>query len=814
MPNFADKGKMTVRSRMTITVAGTWLPLVLALLGLSVLIGWALDIATLKSVVPGLTTMKANTAACFVMLGIGIAAIGSVWREKRSIALAAAGLVALIGAATLAEYVFHVSFRIDELIVSDRSSTSPPFSGRMSPATALGFLSAGISTWLIAVGRRESVVAAGQTLAFVPACIGFLSLAGYAYGVENLYNFGPFVSVALHTGFGLVVSAAALISTRWEEGWGKPFVDRQIAQKALIKICAMGLVIPFVTGLLVVRGIRAGYYRAGFTPTLFAVASAAGILWVALQSARILAAAERQMIAFAAANEAQALHLAQTNDRHRAIVEGLPQMVWTTRADGYADYFSPQWTDYTGIEESRQLGAGWLDLVIHPADKERTAAHWAGAVAGQHPYDIEYRVRSAAGVYRWFKVRGTPLPDLHGHIVSWFGSSTDIEDIVAAREVLARSRSDLESQVARRTAELMAVEAQLRQSQKMEAVGQLTGGVAHDFNNLLTIIRSAADLLRRPDLAEARRRRYLDAISDTSDRAAKLTGQLLAFSRRQALNPEVFDSAATIANISDMLQSVVGPRIAIVIAPICAPCFMVADVSQFETALVNMAVNARDAMAGEGTLTLRATAADKIPPMRAHPALPGNFVAVSISDTGCGIAEDQLDQIFEPFFTTKAVGKGTGLGLSQVYGFAKQSNGDIGVSSEVGKGTTFTLYLPHADAPRLGATALGAPDRHERSQRRWRAPHSGRRGRHGGGHVLHPSAAGSGLSNALVQQWPGRAGAAQRGHPIRRAVLRYRHAGYERGRARLRGTPALAANADYSHQRLQRSPGRRRAAWL
>ncbi len=230
----------------------------------------------------------------------------------------------------------------------------------------------------------------------------------------------------------------------------------------------------------------------------------------------------------------------------------------------------------------------------------------------------------------------------------------------------------------------------------MEAIGHLTGGVAHDFNNLLTIIRSSADLLRLRNLPEDRRRRYVDAISDTADRAAKLTGQLLAFSRRQALNPRVFDAVAQIEGISEMLRTVVGSRIVLEIDAAERPLAIEADPSQFETALVNSAANSRDAIDDGGHLRVR-IARDGTNPGDAGG--PGNAVTVTVSDTGCGIAADRIDKIFEPFFTTKEVGRGTGLGLSQVYGFARQSGGSVSVESEVGKGTTFTIRLPATAKP-------------------------------------------------------------------------------------------------------------------
>jgi signal transduction histidine kinase/ActR/RegA family two-component response regulator len=239
----------------------------------------------------------------------------------------------------------------------------------------------------------------------------------------------------------------------------------------------------------------------------------------------------------------------------------------------------------------------------------------------------------------------------------------------------------------------------LRQSQKMEAIGQLTGGVAHDFNNLLTIIRSATDFLRRRELPEERRRRYVDAISDTVERASKLTAQLLAFARRQPLKPQIFNVGSQVEGVAQLVRPLVGGRIEIEVKVHDADCFTVADIAQFETALINLAINARDAMNSEGHLTIAVRKVEGIPSLRAQSARGGDYVAISVADTGSGIAPANIDAIFEPFFTTKEVGKGTGLGLSQAFGFAKQSEGDIAVTSTPGKGATFTIYLPQAQSP-------------------------------------------------------------------------------------------------------------------
>ena len=268
-------------------------------------------------------------------------------------------------------------------------------------------------------------------------------------------------------------------------------------------------------------------------------------------------------------------------------------------------------------------------------------------------------------------------------------------------QAVQRANETLEQRVQDRTTELENANEALRQAQKMEAIGQLTGGIAHDFNNMLTVIRGSADVLRRPDLEADKQKRYLDAIAETSDRAARLTGQLLAFARRQALKPETFDVMERVQSISDMLRTVLGSRYVLQITADCDNCFIEADAAQFETALVNMAVNARDAMESQGELSIRVRRASELP-RSLQPQESERYVSVSVSDTGHGIAADDLAKIFEPFFTTKEVGKGTGLGLSQVYGFAKQSGGEIHVESEVGKGTTFTIYLPEA----LGSHAI------------------------------------------------------------------------------------------------------------
>ncbi|MGU3329853.1 ATP-binding protein [Methylobacterium mesophilicum] len=353
---------------------------------------------------------------------------------------------------------------------------------------------------------------------------------------------------------------------------------------------------------------------------------------------------------------------------------------------------------------------------VHPEDRQGLIAAINEVIARGGAYAHQYRVRRTDGKYYWIEANGRVDRAPDGTPLSFPGVLINVEDrraVEAERDraiMMLRTLTDtLEQRVAERTSELMRTEDALRQSQKMEAVGQLTGGVAHDFNNLLTIIRSSVDFLRRPDLPEARKARYLDAVSDTVDRAAKLTGQLLAFARRQALKPEVFHVGQKVRGIADMLDTVIGARVRVIAEVPDEPCHIRADVSQFETALVNMAVNARDAMNGEGTLTLRLAGGRTMPAIHGHAGADTAFVAVSLTDTGAGISEADLGRLFEPFFTTKEVGKGTGLGRSQVFGFAKQSGGNVDVTSAPGQGATFTLYLPQVEVDRRIDEAEGVP---------------------------------------------------------------------------------------------------------
>ena len=260
---------------------------------------------------------------------------------------------------------------------------------------------------------------------------------------------------------------------------------------------------------------------------------------------------------------------------------------------------------------------------------------------------------------------------------------------------LAALNGDLEARVAAAVMECQQANDALRQSQKMEAVGQLTGGIAHDFNNLLQIVTGNLEMLSRrlpPD--DARLRRAADNAMSGAQRAATLTQRLLAFARRQPLAPRQLDTNHLVESLSDLMRRTLGESITIDVHLAPELWNVEADANQLENALLNLAVNARDAMAPGGTLTIT-TANGIIGEADAEDdAVPGHYVSLAVRDTGAGMSEATMSRVFEPFFTTKEVGKGTGLGLSMVYGFVKQSGGHLRIESTIGRGTTVTLYLP------------------------------------------------------------------------------------------------------------------------
>jgi PAS domain S-box-containing protein len=403
--------------------------------------------------------------------------------------------------------------------------------------------------------------------------------------------------------------------------------------------------------------------------------------------------------------------LREQEAQQRALVEGLPQLIWRSDEGGFWSWASPQWRDYTGQSGERSRGWGWLDA-LHPEDRmaAREAWHRAGP-AGLLQFDGRIR-HAASGRYAWFQTRGLPVRGDDGRAAEWIGSCTDIDEQMRAREVLARTGEELEARIAERTAALMATEESLRQAQKMEAVGQLTGGLAHDFNNMLQGILGSLELAQyqltagRSDKATA----YLEAIHDSADRAAGLTRRLLAFARRRRLEPRPVDADGLVAGLADLIRRTVGPGITLQLRLQDGAGSVLCDPNELESALLNLCINARDAMPVGGRLAI-GTETVRLSPADIQPgeAAPGHYVAVSVVDSGTGMPPEVLERVFEPFFTTKPQGQGTGLGLSQVWGFVRQSGGLVRIESTPGQGTTVRLLLPLHEKAAAGEAPRSRP---------------------------------------------------------------------------------------------------------
>ena len=387
--------------------------------------------------------------------------------------------------------------------------------------------------------------------------------------------------------------------------------------------------------------------------------------------------------ALASLNATLELKVAQQAAERDRLWQTSQDLLVVVEADGTFRAANPAWLTVLGWNPDEVVGRNHLDFV-YPEDRpDSDAALDYVRAAPLAPY--ENRCVHKDGTFRW---------------ISWIASSDDGLIYATGRNTTAERRA---------AAELSLAQEALRQSQKMEAVGQLTGGIAHDFNNMLAVVIGSLELLgRRLSDGDARAQRYIDAATDASKRAALLTQRLLAFSRQQPLEPEAIDANKLVSGMSDLLRHSLGADVQLETVLAGGLWRTHADPNQLENIILNLAVNARDAMPDGGHLTIETQNAhfDERYAAANLGVFAGHYVLIAVTDTGTGMPPEVVDKAFDPFFTTKPVGKGTGLGLSQVYGFIKQSGGHVKIYTEQGHGTTIKLYLPRL----RGGFAVDEPD--------------------------------------------------------------------------------------------------------
>ena len=369
--------------------------------------------------------------------------------------------------------------------------------------------------------------------------------------------------------------------------------------------------------------------------------------------------------------------LRHREEEHRRLIENVPEVVWKADERGKVFFISEEIERVFGysVTEVYQQGERLWFGRMHPEDRERVQEAYSTLFNEDRPFDVEYRIQHRDGRWMWWHDRA-------GSVAGGLGERVAeglLSDITQRKEI----------------------EQQVRQRLKMEAIGKLAGGLAHDFNNLVMVIKGNSEILSSVVGPNEAQRRNIEQIGKAADRAASLTRQLLAFSRMQVLQPRVLDLNAIVAEMGKMLPRLISESIEFVFAPDSTLGRVKADSGQLEQVILNLAVNARDAMPQGGKLVIETKNfnMDEESASRHQPAKPGQYVLLTVSDTGHGMDAETQSHIFEPFFTTKSQGKGTGLGLATVYGIVKQSGGFIWVYSEPGQGTTFKIYLPRVDEP-------------------------------------------------------------------------------------------------------------------
>jgi len=644
---------------------GAYLPIAL---GASVLIGWTSNVPVLLTVLPGRITMKPNTAIAFICAGAALALLTkpSVSPASRNLAALLSTVVIAIGLFTLFEYLLHRDFGIDEIFCRDL--VQHPYPGRMAHIAAISFCLVGTSLLLLSMSEKQAHIP--QVLAFLSGSGSLLAMVGYLYGVPLLYGSIQYTSMALHTGAGFMVLSIAILCCRPEDGimavvssqFGGGWFARRLLPVAVITPVLLGAV--YIYSKFSLNDVR-------FALACLIVSQVSIFVTLIWLLASALNRAEYQQIS---AQEALRESEGRLEQKYRGIVEEAIFGIFQSTPDGRYLSANPAVARMFGYDRPEELIASVQDLARQVyVDPRRRLEFQALIERHGEVRNFEAELYRKDGSTVWVSANARAIFQ-DGVVVRYEGMNQDITE----RKLL---------------------EGQLLQAQKMEAVGRLAGGVAHDFNNAIGVVVGYSTLLKERIGSDELSLRYTEEIGKAGQRAASLTRQLLAFSRKQIIQPTILNLNSIIAEMDKMLHRLIGEDIEVVVNRDPNLGRIKADLGQIEQILMNLAVNARDAMPQGGKLIIETANAELDEGNLAqHPhAKPGRYVVLSVSDTGCGMDKETQAHIFEPFFTTKGH-QGTGLGLSTVYGIVKQSDGYIWVYSQKNNGTRFKICFPRVEA--------------------------------------------------------------------------------------------------------------------
>ncbi len=366
--------------------------------------------------------------------------------------------------------------------------------------------------------------------------------------------------------------------------------------------------------------------------------------------------------------------LGESARRYRFLADAVPELIWTADPVGRVSYCNARWTAVTGLRPDEVEGDGW-QTALHPEDRDRTITAWTTALRdGADRFQIEHRLRTGDATYRWMLTTAQPYRDETAAVLMWLGSTTDIHDRVAAED-------------------------QARQTQRLQAVGKLAGGVAHEVNNMMSIVIGIGELVLQSLGPRHAATADVEEIVKAGARATAVTRQLLAFSRQQVLTPMVIDAGQVVRELAPALQRVLGADRRLEIVAGEGGWRVVADRGQIEQVLVNLVANARDATSTGGLVVVAIQGVELTDEdIRPGEGAAGRYVRIDVRDDGIGMAPEVLSRVFEPFFTTKPADRGTGLGLSMVDGVVRQSGGFVRLDSAPGEGTTAAIFLPRVEA--------------------------------------------------------------------------------------------------------------------